>query len=165
VANPILTDNFIKALTAPNGKRIEIFDHKVGGLVLRVSGQGRKTWVLRYRTENGRQPRFTIGTYPALKLADARDEALKLLAQTKTGDDPASKRRRTRHAVKSAPVRTFGDLFTAYIDACRKGHWKPRKKQKRERTIKDEEAVYRRYIKPKFLHRGDPALDRENTPA
>jgi integrase len=150
VPKPVLNDNFIKALTARNGKRVEIFDHKVSGLVLRVSGQGRKTWVLRYRTENGRQPRFTIGTYPALKLADARDEALKLLAQTKTGDDPASERRRARQAVKTAPIRTFGDLFDAYIDASKKGHWKPRKKQKRERTIRDEEAVYRRYIKAKL---------------
>jgi hypothetical protein len=78
VANPTLTDNFIKTLTAPAGKRVEIFDQKISGLVLRVSSQGRKTWVLRYRTDSGRQPRFTIGTYPALKLADARDEALRL---------------------------------------------------------------------------------------
>jgi integrase len=150
VANPPLTDNFIKALTAPPGKRIEIFDRRINGLILRISGQGRKTWVLRYRAENGRQPRFTIGTYPALKLGDARDEALKLLAQTKKGDDPAAERRRSRHAVQTAPVRTFGDLFAAYIEACKKGHWKPRKKQKRERTIRDEEAVYRRYIKTKL---------------
>jgi integrase len=150
VANPPLTDNFIKALMAPAGKRVEIFDQKISGLVLRVSSQGRKTWVLRYRTEGGRQPRFTIGTYPALKLADARDEALRLLAQTKTGDDPASERRRSRQTVKSAPVRTFGELFDAYIDASRKGHWKPRKKQKRERTISDEESVYRRYLKAKL---------------
>jgi hypothetical protein len=114
VANPPLTDNFIKALTAPAGKRIEIFDQKITGLVLRVSEQGRKTWVVRYRTENGRQPRFTIGTYPTLKLADARDEALKLLAQVKTGDDPASQRRKTRQTIQSAPVRCFGELFEAY---------------------------------------------------
>jgi hypothetical protein len=142
VANPPLTDNFIKALTAPAGKRIEIFDQKISGLVLRVSEQGRKTWVVRYRTENGRQPRFTIGTYPTLKLADALDEALKLLAQVKTGDDPASERRKTRQSVQSAPVRCFGELFEAYIDASRKGHWKPKKKQKRERTIAGEEWAY-----------------------
>ena len=142
MANPPLTDNFIKALTAPAGKRIEIFDQKISGLVLRVSEQGRKTWVVRYRTENGRQPRFTIGTYPTLKLADALDEALKLLAQVKTGDDPASERRKTRQSVQSAPVRCFGELFEAYIDASRKGHWKPKKKQKRERTIAGEEWAY-----------------------
>ena len=152
MTNPSLTDNFIKALTAPPGKRIEIFDQKISGLVLRVSGQGRKTWVVRYRTETGRQPRFTIGTYPALKLADARDEALKLLAQAKKGDDPASERRKTRQAVQAAPVRTFGELFEAYIDASRKGHWKPKKKQKRERTITGEEWAYGRYLKAK-LHR------------
>ena len=152
MANPSLTDNFIKALTAPAGKRIEIFDQKISGLVLRVSGQGRKTWVLRYRTDNGRQPRFTIGTYPALKLADARDEALKLLAKAKTGDDPASERRKTRQSVQNAPVRCFGELFEAYIDASRKGHWKPKKKQKRERTITGEEWAYGRYLKAK-LHR------------
>ena len=150
MANPVLNDNFIKALKTSDGKRIEIFDHKVSGLILRVTGQGRKTWVLRYRTESGRQPRFTIGTYPALKLADARDEAVRLLAQSKTGDDPATERRRTRQAVKAAPLRTFADLFDAYLDATKKGHWRPRKKQKRERTIRDEESVYGRYIKAKL---------------
>ena len=56
MANPTLTDNFIKTLTAPAGKRVEIFDQKISGLVLRVSSKGRKTWVLRYRTDSGRHP-------------------------------------------------------------------------------------------------------------
>ena len=151
MANPPLTDNFIKTLTAPAGKRVEIFDQKISGLVLRVSSTGSKRPGCCATVQKAdANPASPSGLILPLKLADARDEALRILAQTKTGDDPASERRRSRQAVKSAPVRTFGELFDAYIAASRKGHWKPRKKQKRERTISDEESVYRRYLKAKL---------------
>jgi integrase len=141
-----LTDKYVASVSAPPGKRLDLFDQQINGLILRVTDQGRKTWVVRYRTENGRQPRYTLGTYPALKLADARDEAIKLLAQTKIGVDPATERRKVKQKVQSQPIRTFGELADAYLTACERGEWKPKNKQKRKRTLDGERAVLRRYV-------------------
>jgi integrase len=148
MASVRLTEKYVKAAAAPKGKRIEVFDQQVAGLVLRVTDQGRKTWVLRYRTEDGRQPRFTLGTYPSKSLANARTDALKLIARTKDSYDPAAERRKSRLVARSQTIRTFADLAAAYIKACELGEWTPKGKKKRPRTLADDQAVYRRYVEP-----------------
>lgn len=61
------------------------------GMFLRVTPKGSKYWQMAYRFE-GKQKIFSIGVYPAVSLADARqrrDEAKRLLAQ---GIDPNAKK-------------------------------------------------------------------------
>lgn len=61
------------------------------GMFLRVTPKGSKYWQMAYRFE-GKQKIFSIGVYPAVSLADARqrrDEARRLLAQ---GIDPNAKK-------------------------------------------------------------------------
>lgn len=141
-----LTDRYVASVTVPEKKRIDLFDTQIAGLMLRVSGSGRKTFYLRYRVPNGRQPRYKLGTYPALKLADARDAAVRFLGQITLGLDPARERRKLRDDAKAQTIRTFGELAAAYFDACESGEWKARKKKKRKRTLDDDRAVYRRYV-------------------
>jgi integrase len=146
MAKIALTDLFVRSISTDE-KRLEIFDEKISGLVLRVSKQGRKTWVVRYRAANGRQPRFTLGTYPALTLSDARAEALKILAQTHAGIDPSREKKKAKDKQRSLAIRTFDDLAEAYLLACEKGEWQPKKKRKRKTSIDRERACYRRYLK------------------
>uniref|UniRef100_UPI000D440752 Arm DNA-binding domain-containing protein n=1 Tax=Vibrio splendidus TaxID=29497 RepID=UPI000D440752 len=59
----------------PKDKDYELSDGR--GLNLRVRKNGGKSWAIRYKNpENGKPARFTLGTYPALSLADARKKAL-----------------------------------------------------------------------------------------
>jgi hypothetical protein len=55
-----LTDLFVNKVKAPAGGRIEYFDAVFGGLALRVTGRGHKSWSLFYRM-GGRRRRFTLG--------------------------------------------------------------------------------------------------------
>lgn len=60
------------------------------GMFLRVTPKGSKYWQMAYRFE-GKQKILSIGVYPAVSLADARqrrDEARRLLAQ---GIDPTGR--------------------------------------------------------------------------
>ena len=67
-----LTDKLVAALKAPTDKpQINIFDSSYPALCLRV-GQHGKAWTLHYR-QNGKQHRITLGHYPDMGLADARD--------------------------------------------------------------------------------------------
>ena len=55
-------------------KRIELWDNVLPGFGVRVTGRGVKSYFV--VTRLGRQKiRVTLGKYPALPLADARDKA------------------------------------------------------------------------------------------
>jgi integrase len=144
-----LTDKAVAAAKAPKGKRLELWDEQTPGLCLRVSEAGKKVWIYRYRTDDGRQPRLTFGDYsPKYGLKWAREEVEELRVVVRKGGDPAGARKLAKRHARTQPLRTFNDLADAYLIACEKGHWKPRKKQKRQITIEGERGVLRRNIRP-----------------
>ena len=72
--------------TPPPSGRIEIWDKKTPGLILRISASGVASWSLRYRPRNGGgYQRITLGS---LSLADARDLAARLRVGVAAGADP-----------------------------------------------------------------------------
>ena len=60
---------------APKGKRIERFDAGAPGLALRITDNGAKSWSVYYRFHD-RHRRLTIGRWPEIGVAAARDQAL-----------------------------------------------------------------------------------------
>jgi hypothetical protein len=69
----------------PQEKEFTLFDG--GGLYVLITPSGGKLWHLKY-SYNGKGNRITLGAYPSISLADARqrrEEAKKLLAN---GVDP-----------------------------------------------------------------------------
>lgn len=141
-----LTDRTAAAARAA-GQRLELWDEQTSGLCLRVSAQGKKVWIYRYRTLDGRQPRLTLGDYSERHgLKWAREEVEELRVRVRKGDDPAGERKLARAQAQNEPLKTFNDLAAAYFVACEKGHYRPRRKQKRERTIKAERGIIRRNV-------------------
>lgn len=145
-----LTDKAVAAAKAEGGKRLELWDATTPGLCLRVTEAGRKVFVYRYRTEDGRQPRLTLGVYTptAFGLSDAREAAARIRVQVQDGNDPAGEKKRRRVLARSQPIKTFNDLADAFLEASESGQWRPRNKKKRERTIKDERAILLRHARP-----------------
>jgi integrase len=74
----MLTDAKVAALKPPGSGQQEYPDTKVTGLRLRVGAGGTKTWIYRARAR-GRTINKKLGTYPGMKLADAREAALKTM--------------------------------------------------------------------------------------
>lgn len=72
----------------PADKRQEIPDTLCTGLYLVVQPTGKKGWQVRYR-HGGTHRRMTLGAYPVLSLADARQRARDALAAASEGRDPA----------------------------------------------------------------------------
>ncbi|WP_289242050.1 Arm DNA-binding domain-containing protein [Delftia sp.] len=73
------------------------------GLTFTLSASGTATWVLRYRLAGGRRREVTIGNYPDIGLAGAREKARALRAQIDAGIDSCSKSRK-----RKADTRTIG---------------------------------------------------------
>lgn len=135
------------AAACASAQRVELWDEQTPGLCLRVSPQGKKVWIYRYRTLDGRQPRLTLGDYSERHgLKWAREEVEELRVRVRKGDDPAGDKKAARVQARNEPLKTFNDLAAAYFLACEKGHYRPRRKQKRERTIKAERAIIRRNV-------------------
>jgi integrase len=78
-----------------SGDRADLCDALAPGLTLRVSASGVKTWSVLYK-HRGRNRRLTIGRYPALSLADAREQARTVRARVALGEDPAGDKQTER---------------------------------------------------------------------
>ena len=70
-----LTDPGIEKMSrTAKGKRVERFDAGQPGLCLRITDRGVKSWSVYYRL-NGKHQRMTVGTWPGVGVAEARDRA------------------------------------------------------------------------------------------
>jgi integrase len=107
-----LTDLFVERVKPPPHGRIEYFDAAFGGLALRVTERGHKSWSLHYRIR-GRLRRLTIGSYPAVKPAEARRDAGRALDRVRQGFDPAEDKRAHRLA---APHQSVAEVARDYLN-------------------------------------------------
>ena len=105
-----LTDRRVQALRTEKVQE-EFWDAGFAGgsFGVRVSAQGRKSFVVMYRARD-RLRRMTLGAYPALKLADARDRAKQIVGDVARGKDPARAKQDHRKAETFAGL---ADLFIA----------------------------------------------------
>ncbi|AXU18521.1 hypothetical protein C7W88_04855 [Novosphingobium sp. THN1] len=99
------TEEGVARLSAPRGGRREIGDAVQRGLVLRIGETGVKSWSVIYKVPGergvsptgrplkGSQKRITIGQYPAIGVAAAREEAGRIIRQALEGKDPRPERR------------------------------------------------------------------------
>ena len=72
MAKKHLTDKFVASVKAPKDVvQVDYFDASYPALALRV-GHREKTWTLHHR-DHGKLQRMTLGRYPEMTLAAARD--------------------------------------------------------------------------------------------
>jgi integrase len=127
-----LTAAYADAAEPPkDAAQVDVWDTRLKGFGLRVSRWGRKSWVAMYR-HGGRKRRVTIGEYPRLSLADARDMARNILADAAKGGDPATAKLEERKAD------TFEMLAALYIQRYANQHKKPRSVHEDKRIIDRE---------------------------
>src|SRR6266576_3700910 len=75
--------------------------HDGGGLYLRVSGTGAKSWVFRFQLD-GKRRDMGLGPYPDISLAEAREKAMAHRRQRHDGTDPLEARKARRQAERVA---------------------------------------------------------------
>jgi len=85
---------------------MDVWDTVLQCFGMRVSPTGRKTWFVIVRLD-ARQRRVTIGTYPAISLAEARGEARKIIRDAQLGVLSDSKR---------SPALTLGGTVPLFIE-------------------------------------------------
>lgn len=87
MARENLTDKRVAHMKAPLAGRKEVFDTVKTGLCFRVTASGAKSWSVLYRC-NGELRRDTLGPYPKIGLAKARQMAGETVEAAGAGIDP-----------------------------------------------------------------------------
>jgi hypothetical protein len=101
--------------------------HDGGGLYLRVSTTGAKSWVFRFQID-GRRRDMGLGPFPAISLAEARGRAAEHRKQRNDGIDPLAAKADQRQALRldAARAMTFEKCAEAHI-AAHKAGWRDAK--------------------------------------
>jgi len=106
-----LTDARIRSLR-PEKNRIEVWDTEPG-FGLRIAPTGRKSFVYLYRFE-GKPRRLTLGVYPRISLADAREMVGKAATKLEKGIDPGAEKIAARKALRDAE--SFEELAYQWVE-------------------------------------------------
>lgn len=107
-----LTDIQVRNAT-PEGKPRKLSDGE--GLYLYVSVTGAKSWRFDY-SYFGKRKTLTLGPYPRVSLADARNQRDHAKRKLTEGLDPSLAKKREQLATKAAAGNTFGLIADEFID-------------------------------------------------
>lgn len=118
-----LTDARIRSLK-PEPARYEVWDTEPG-FGLRIAPSGKKSFIYLYRFK-GKPRRFTLGVYPRVSLADAREKVAKAVKKLEKSIDPAAEYIAAKNALRDAE--SFAELAHEWIER----HAKPKRKSWKE---------------------------------
>jgi integrase len=122
-----MTVRAVEALRPPGSGQLDYWDAENPGFGLRLSVGGRMAWVVMYRHGNVKR-RLTLGTYPALSLAEARKRA-----------------RGALHAVQcDRAAETFEELAREYLE---------RHAKREKRSWRKDLLILEKDVLPRFGRR------------
>ena len=131
---PKITKKIVDAIKPDASKPVVIWDSELRGFGVRVMPSGVGSYILFYRTIEGRQRKMTLGRVGTLTTEQARNLAREKLTEAMTGGDPAAQRQEIRHSM------TVAELCDEYLE-----HAKQRLKPN---SYSSNESNIRIHIKP-----------------
>jgi integrase len=127
----------------PKSGRTLTYDNQIPGAGERIPGfgvyvtaGGVVSFFLDYRTVHGRQRRHTIGRWPEMLVAQAREEASRLRVEIRKGFDPLAEKEQTRAA------QTMAELADDYMEEA--------EDRKRASSIRNDRQMMDKIILPKL---------------
>jgi integrase len=157
-----LTERSVKAMAPPRTGAATIWDSEITGFGVRVFAptgrrpHGARSFFMNYRID-GRERRFTIGSFPEWSVEAARNEARELRRRIDRGEDPANEKRERREAPAVADLaeRYRVEHLPKKAESSQTNDWQ---------MIKNEILPRLRSRKVADVHHGDiEALHREIT--
>lgn len=127
--------------TKPGTKVVSLSDGQ--GLELRIWPDGRRGWRLRYTRPNGKRNMVSLGKYPDVSLAEAREKRTDIRRQLAQGIDPVEQKQSDKRQQQYAAQNTFKVIALEWHAAM-----VPRWKESSKRA-NDSKRVLEMYVFPK----------------
>ncbi len=131
-----LTALAVEKLKPPATGQADHYDTGFPGLALRISHGGTRTWTYKLRA-HGRQRKMTLGTYPAMSLAEAREAWRLAKAAVDRGEDPAATKAEARRSEPDTVKSVAEQFITKYA-------------RPRNRTADEVERMFALHLYPKL---------------
>lgn len=142
-------DRTIKSLK-PKNIRYDFREKSGNGFAIRVFPSGEKSWIFLYTFE-GRKRRLTLGNYPAMSLAKARQAHRDALSILTIGKDPGLIKKNEKNEARDSS--TVNGLINEYIEI-----WaKPNK-----RSWEEDKRILMRNIEPIWGKRKAASITRRD---
>ena len=138
-----LAEKTLDKIPAPTHGSITVWDTVTGGLGLRITANGARSFFQSYMID-GRERRVTLGSINELSLEQARTESKKLLGSVASGIDPVAARVQEQTEQEEAEEPTVASLCAAYL-AEAPGHL-------RESSLYDATRMVNKIVLPKIGH-------------
>lgn len=139
-----LTNRTLQLLAPdPDGRDTFAWDGELRGFGVRMKPSGAATFLVQYRTPEGRTRRLALGRVGTLTPEEARKAARQSLAAVARGTDPSVERKSLRHAL------TVAEMCDFYMDAARAGQVTTQfHRAKSASTVGFDQGRIERHIKP-----------------
>ncbi len=110
-----LTAAAVERLKSPEKGQVEYFDVLQPAFGLRISYSGTKSWIALTRV-GGKLVRYTLGRYPTMSLATARNEARTALQKAAAGIDLREEKRKAKDKEAAIAADTFGARVSDFLE-------------------------------------------------
>ena len=138
-----LTAAAVQRLKPPKVGQIEYYDRRLPSFGVRLSYQGTKSWFVMTRFD-GKLIRVTLGKYPALSLADAREEARRVVTLAVSGKDPRRIRAEAQQKRREDRRNTFHACAEEFLERYVERHLRPSTHREYRRILKgDDTRIWR----------------------
>lgn len=143
-----LTDTAVRNFQ-PRSSRREIPDGQCQGLHLVVQPSGVKSWAFRFRVA-GKSRKLTLDKYPALSLADAREQADRARSALREKRDPAAEKRLSKRAEKQSEVGARDIIENVAAEFVTR---ETKDKGLKQSTVDQLERIFRNDVLPRWRGR------------
>ncbi len=110
-----LTAAGVQKLRLPEKGQVDWFDTMLPGFGVRTSYNGSKAWFVMVRAK-GKLVRSTLGRFPAMALAEARERARQIKLEAQAGVDPRTRKREALAAEELKHANTFARLAEEFME-------------------------------------------------
>src|SRR5215204_7338171 len=130
-----LTSPAVERLAVPSLGQVEYYDTHLPAFGLRVSYSGTKAWFVMTRV-NRKLTRVTLGRYPVMSLAEAREKAREAVHHVKAGRDPRVIQADERRRNEKERLTTFEAVAAKFFEHHVERHLRPNTAREYRRVLK-----------------------------
>jgi integrase len=136
-----LTSAAVDRLTAPSAGQVDYYDSHLPAFGVRISYSGTKAWFVMTRVYR-KLTRMTLGRYPAMTLAEAREKAREVVHHVRAGRDPRQiqadehRRREKEHRT------TFEATAELFIERHVERHLRPNTAREYRRILQGSDTQH-----------------------